>query len=166
MGRPTLYTEDLGSEIGIRLSMGKSLRRICEDEEMPTWRTVLRWAGDRSHPFCQQYARAREVQADTWADEIIEVADSASNHDTAVAARVRVDARKWVASKLKPRSYGDRLHQGHDGADEEKKPAKFSAMLPSEAKLLLEKIARVEEIRALPEPMTPERAKFMLIGRT
>jgi hypothetical protein len=56
----------------------------------------------RSH-----YARAREDQADVYADEIVEMRDKATP-ENAHAIRVRIDARRWIAAKLKPRVYGDR----------------------------------------------------------
>nr|WP_241430770.1 hypothetical protein [Tatumella saanichensis] len=72
--------------------------------------------------FRNQYARAREVQADVLAEEIIEIADDSSgdvivdedgreqtNHERVARSRLRVDARKWYASKLAPKKYGDRI---------------------------------------------------------
>jgi hypothetical protein len=50
--------------------------------------------------------RARAVQADHYADEIIEIVDTEKDP---ARARVRTDARKWVTSKLAPRKYGDKL---------------------------------------------------------
>ena len=50
------------------------------------------------------YARAREIEADRYAEEIIEIADQATD---AQIARLQVDARKWVASKKNKRKYGD-----------------------------------------------------------
>jgi len=55
----------------------------------------------------QQYARAKEKAADKLADEIVEIADNATPQDAHVA-RLKVDARKWVAAKLLPKKYGDR----------------------------------------------------------
>jgi hypothetical protein len=67
------------------------------------------------------YARAREDQADTNADEILQIADEKPPQFTDDKGRVyldqtfiqwqknRIDARKWTASKLKPRKYGDRM---------------------------------------------------------
>jgi hypothetical protein len=63
--------------------------------------------------FSAQYARAREDQAEAHADRIIEIADDETidaNHK-----RIMVDARKWVASKLKPKRYGDKLDLEHKG---------------------------------------------------
>ena len=58
----------------------------------------------------QQYARAKEKAADKLADEIVEIADNATPQDAHVA-RLRVDARKWVAAKLLPKKYGDRPNE-------------------------------------------------------
>ena len=107
MGRPSTYTEEIAQTICRRLAEGESLRSICRDDAMPSWCAVRRWL-QTNESFQAQYARARDEQADTHADEIIDIADQATDRDSAAAAKVRVDARKWVAAKLKPRKYGDR----------------------------------------------------------
>lgn len=100
---------------------------------MPGMTTVYRWLQEKED-FRELYARAREDQADTLADEIIEIADedpqlifdsqfhgkdevevvrvdsAAVNHQ-----RLRVDARKWIAAKLRPKKYGDRTEVEHTG---------------------------------------------------
>ncbi len=43
-------------------------------------------------------------------ERIVEVAEQATDRDSAQAARVKVDAYKWVASKLHPQRYGDQLN--------------------------------------------------------
>lgn len=54
--------------------------------------------------------RPREQQADLYADEIIEIADACEPEAAAVAkAKARIDARKWLAARLAPKKYGDRL---------------------------------------------------------
>lgn len=131
MGRPTDYNEKVADLICERLADGESLRSICADEEMPSKAAVFRWLGKHKE-FSDQYARARDEQAETLADELVDIADEqctmvrADKHGTkadddegntevvfdatAVARnRLRIDARKWVASKLKPKKYGDRL---------------------------------------------------------
>jgi len=104
-GRPSTISPEIIEEICIQLAEGKSLRKICESSDtLPAWRTVLRWLIKEEHKeFSQQYARAREVQAETWQDEIIEVADEADTSTGAQIAKVRVDARKWAAIRLKPK---------------------------------------------------------------
>lgn len=72
---------------------------------MPDTSTVFRWLA-KHEDFREQYARAREEQAETHADEIIDIADDFA--DDPNSRRVRIDARKWIASKLKPKKYGDK----------------------------------------------------------
>lgn len=71
---------------------------------MPDIVTVYRWMAARDD-FRQNYVRAREEQADTYADEIAEIADRDDLDPN--DKRVRIDARKWVAAKLKPKKYSD-----------------------------------------------------------
>lgn len=120
MGRPTLYTPELAAEICERIALGESLRAICREEDMPGQSTVFRWL-DQDTVFQEQYVHARAKQADTFAEEIIEIADDTSR-DTRITdngeqpdtewiarSRLRVDARKWVMSKLAPKKYGDKI---------------------------------------------------------
>ena len=98
-----------------RLAAGESLRSICADPAMPSRQTVTWWAmGERGAPktFVDQYARAREAGLLTMADEIQEIADASSELESGPAvqaARLRVDARKWLLSKMMPKQFGDRL---------------------------------------------------------
>jgi hypothetical protein len=66
MGRPTDYTSDLAVLICSLMAEGKSLRSICEQEEMPGKSTVFRWLADRKE-FQEQYARAASARADLFA---------------------------------------------------------------------------------------------------
>jgi hypothetical protein len=94
---------------------GKSLITICKDPAMPHIDNVRRWllADDK---FKEMYNRARDEQADFYADEIIEISDGHYETPTEVQqARLKVDARKWIASKLKPKKYGDRVDLTSDG---------------------------------------------------
>ncbi len=78
-GRPSLYTEALAAEICRRLAEGESLRAICADKAIPGISTVMGWLFDGNHgEFSEQYARAREAQAEIRADEIVDIADDAS----------------------------------------------------------------------------------------
>ncbi len=97
-----------------RIAGGESLRSACKDKGLPDRDTINRWLNaDNDGALCGQYARAREEQADFYADEIVTIADTEPD---AAIARVRIDARKWVASKLRPKRYGDKLALG--GADD------------------------------------------------
>lgn len=120
-GRPSDYTPELAAKICERIADGESLKAICSGDDMPSKASVYLWL--TKHPeFSDMYVRAREDQADTLADEIIEIADDATR-DTIVdddgnetcnsewinRSRLRVDARKWIAAKLKPKKYGERI---------------------------------------------------------
>lgn len=131
MGRPSDYTQELADRICAQLAEGISLRTVCKQEDMPDKASVFRWL--RIHQdFCDQYAKAKEESADALVEEIMDIADDGSNdwmevHEEDNAgyrvngeaiqrSRLRVDTRKWVASKLKAKKYGDKLAVG--GADD------------------------------------------------
>lgn len=123
MGRPSVFTEEMADMICERLIEGESLRKICLSEDIASQGTVMRWLVE-NEKFREQYTHAREVQADTLADEILDIADDGSNDymgedekyngDAVQRSRLRVDARKWIASKLKPKKYGDKTLVGSD----------------------------------------------------
>jgi len=118
MGRPSIYTPELVTKLCSHIADGESLRKVCARGDMPAIETVRHWLGDKNKAdFLAQYTRAREEQADWYADEIIEQADKAFDKDSAAAAKIKVDARMWVASKLKPRRYGNQVDITTNGKD-------------------------------------------------
>lgn len=104
-GRPTKYTDELAAEICERIMNGESLRSIVQDDHMPNRSSVHKWLAEIKD-FSDQYVKAKDNQADTLADEIMYIADNA---DDVQKARLQVDTRKWIASKLKPKKYGEKL---------------------------------------------------------
>ncbi len=107
-GRPSKYTASMAERICERIAEGEPLTRICRDEQIPAYRTVLGWRV-ANEEFQHMYARAREDAADTLADQIRELAGRVEKGELEPnAGRVAIDALKWIASKLKPREYGDR----------------------------------------------------------
>lgn len=103
-GRPSSYTEAMGASICNLISDGLSLRKACKVVQLNI-SNVRRWL--LANPaFRTQYARAREEQSDYYADEIIDIADGEGLPDQ---KRVRIEARKWIACKLHPRVYGEKL---------------------------------------------------------
>lgn len=124
MGRPSSYTEEMADKICERIAEGESLKSICEDEGMPSKAAVFNWLN--AHPsFVDKYTRAREVQADALFDEILSIADDGrndwmerrgeedagwvANGENIRRSQLRIDARKWMAGKLKPKKYSDKL---------------------------------------------------------
>ena len=132
-GRPGAHTPDLALEICLRLAEGQTLREICRDERMPGRTTVTRWIVEDREGFRGQYVRAREAQADAWADENIEIADDSTNDwverqkgEQAVTeldrehisrSALRIETRKWHMSRMSPKKWGDRTQLQHTGAD-------------------------------------------------
>ncbi|OWT68078.1 MULTISPECIES: terminase small subunit protein [unclassified Achromobacter] len=126
-GRESTFTQEIGDTICARLADGESLRRICQDEDMPDKSTVMRWLAQDEN-LRDQYARAREAQADRLAEEILEIADDGrndtytdedgnerTNQEVVARSRLRVDARKWLASKMAPKKYGDKVELSGTG---------------------------------------------------
>ena len=108
IGRPSKFSQDLAEKICEQIAHGKSLRAICAEDDMPSTSTVCKWLNE-NQDFSEQYARARGRQADHYFEEIVEIADSVEADSAAVAkARLQVDARKWAASKLAPKKYGEK----------------------------------------------------------
>lgn len=134
VGRPSSYSAEIAQEICERLATGESVRGICNSEDgLPTWQTVFSWLG--KHPdFAEQYARAKELAAESIAEEIFDIADDTSgdneeqeitpgvtatrlNPENIQRSKLRVDARKWYLSKIMPKKYGDKVQQEVSGPD-------------------------------------------------
>lgn len=118
MSRPPFeWTEEIETEILDRVAKGESVRSICEDDWLPSWPTLRKRLIDDDE-FATRYARSKDALADRLFDEILEISDSAKVEDVAVA-RLRIDARKWMAGKLRPKVYGEKTTHEHGGIDGE-----------------------------------------------
>lgn len=116
MDRP--FTQQEADAICEHIADGKSLRNYCAQEGAPSKSTVMKWLAAHAE-FADQYARAREMQADSHVDDLADIADTEADP---AKARVRIDARKWAASKLAPKKYGDKL--AHVGGNDDDPPIK------------------------------------------
>lgn len=128
-GRPSEFSQDVADRICEGIAEGKSLRAMLrEDDSLPASSTIFKWL-TQFESFAEQYARAREAQADALFDEILEIADDGRNdsytdddgnertdHDVIARSRLRVDARKWMAGKLRPKKYGEKIQTEHSGS--------------------------------------------------
>lgn len=119
------YTPEIGDRICAEIAEGKSLRSICKMDGMPGRRTVFDWLR-RHEDFRTAYDIACAERAECFAEDIIEIADDRSgdyivdaergitiDHENINRSRLRVDARKWVAAKMLPKKYGDRVDVEH-----------------------------------------------------
>ncbi len=72
-----------------------------------------RWLNNEENDgFRDQYARAREFQADALFDEILYFADN-STPESVQQACLQIDTLKWMAGKLRPKKYGDKIEHDH-----------------------------------------------------
>lgn len=120
-GRPSKYNEAVVSEICARLADGEPLIKICSSPHLPSRKVVIEWLAEGRADFRDRYARAREAQADLLAEQIVTIADDDYRDENGVLdgvavqqARLRVDARKWITSKIMPKRYGDRVEVSGD----------------------------------------------------
>lgn len=116
-----VYSEEILADILERVALGQSLNSICDEDSMPSRKTVFDWIGNNPE-IKTKYEMALQMRAEKFADEIVDIADEVvleTKHegeevtlvlDSAAIARnkLRVDARKWVVSKLLPKKYGDK----------------------------------------------------------
>jgi hypothetical protein len=100
------YSDEIAERICDLLTQ-YSLRKICEMPGMPHRLTVMRWQAS-NEAFATKCARARTEQADFMDDLIRDTADGTTEYN-AQANRVKIDAYKWRAARLKPKKYGEKL---------------------------------------------------------
>ncbi len=126
VGRPSKYTQEIADELCSELAQGKSLRTVCKSPDMPSTVAVFSWFRTNEE-FLNQYTRAKEESADALSDEMIDIADDANNDymenigkdgqsegyklngDHVRRSHLRIETRKWLASKLKPKRYGNNV---------------------------------------------------------
>ena len=119
----TTFRQETADTICEAVADGKTITEICSMDGMPARSTVFKWLAE-IEGFSDQYARAKETQMDRMADELLEIADDATNdwmkrrqgddeidvanQEHIQRSRLRVDTRKWLMSKLAPKKYGDK----------------------------------------------------------
>lgn len=151
MGRPTKYSQEVADLICLRVATTSfGLRKLCSmHDDLPTSETVYEWRSKYPN-FSSSYAEAKLKQADFMAEELLEIADDGTNDwmesqseeggeawklngEHVQRSRLRIDTRKWLASKLLPKQYGP--HTGEDGSKNGQSLAeKLIDKIPSAAK--------------------------------
>ncbi len=128
-GRPCFeYDPVLAQEICLALSTtSKSLAKLCrENSHWPKRTTIFEWR--LKYPeFANLYTIARQSQVDAFIDDVTDIADDTSrddiedekgnvkfNSEWAARSRIKIDTRKWIACKLAPKVYGERIHHTAD----------------------------------------------------
>lgn len=131
VGRPDIFTQDLADEVCKRIAEGKSLRSVCKDDDMPGMTTVFKWLREKED-FTKQYARATEERTEAMAEDILDISDDGTNdwmtittkggfeqevpnNEVLQRSKLRVDTRKWLMAKMKPKKYGEKVDVTSDG---------------------------------------------------
>jgi hypothetical protein len=118
--------ESVFSKIILEIVLGRSLKSILRDDDMPSINTFYDWI-ESDDKKMNHYARATKIRADFIFEEIIEIADDNSgdrkvnektgeevlDSEFVQRSRLKVDARKWAVSKMNPKKYGDKLDVDH-----------------------------------------------------
>lgn len=152
------FSQDIADLICERLAAGESLRAIARSGDIPSLPVIYKWL-DAVQSFAEQYARARETQAETLAYEALEIADDGRrdykqdadgrevpDHDHIARSKLRVDQRRWMAGKLKPKVYGDRTQLDISGS------LVISEMSEEDLLAELTELVTTGVIKALPAP--------------
>jgi hypothetical protein len=117
--KPFPWTAAIEEEILSRIAKGQALRTVCADDWLPGVDTFYKRVQSDAG-FSERYARAKERLADAIFEECLAIADSQEgdmievdgeervNHDAIARAKLRIDTRKWMAGKLRPKVYGDK----------------------------------------------------------
>jgi hypothetical protein len=116
------------------ISLGKSTRAMCIETGI-SQRSLWNWLAS-SEELMEQYLRAKELGVDAYAEEIIEISDDCSqdlhvdekgrevtSREAIARTQLRIDARKWYASRLAPRKYGDKALDPQGGVDRKTRAA-------------------------------------------
>lgn len=126
-GVPLTYTKELGEEICNKISISDyGLKRLCkENSHWPCRQTIFEWR-IKIKEFGDMYTKAKQDQIETLIDNCLDIADDTS-HDTIIRiddngnekeicnsewinrSRLRIDTRKFLAQKLSPKIYGDKV---------------------------------------------------------
>lgn len=121
------YTNEMAKKICRAVSTSSDgLRKICaKNPDFPSYVTIHEWRLDYPD-FAEMFTNAKRIQAEILAEEIKDIADDSSqdtiitydkegnpiekfNKEWVARSRLKVDTYKWIACKLAPRLYGEKI---------------------------------------------------------
>ena len=115
MGRPSKKTPEVVEELLNRLAHGEPMARICDDDHMPSFKTVWTWEED-DEDFRKLSARARRHGTHFLADECLAIADEDAEDSAAIQRnKLRVDTRLRLIGKWNRKDYGEKQEVEHSG---------------------------------------------------
>lgn len=113
---------ELFNKICLKISNdGMALRNVLKLDNMPSNETFYKWLNEDDNKT-KQYVRACEARADEIFEDILNIADESYadkkvlesgeevvDNEVVQRSRIRIDARKWMLSKMNPKKYSDKL---------------------------------------------------------
>jgi len=121
VGRPTKYTPELGEEICAAIACSELglIHLVNANPHWPARSTIFMWI--RIYPeFKDKYTRAKEDQVEVsveYMQELMNEPHKWYDEETGLQKldhnmmRMKMDAIKWQAAKLKPKKFGDAKDQ-------------------------------------------------------
>lgn len=132
VGRPSKFTQAIADRFCAGISSGYSMRTVCKPDDMPAIQTIYNWFS-KYPKFLEQYAHATQERAEAMHEDILDIADDGSNDwmeihrgdwtgwvtngEALQRSRLRVETRKWLMEKMKPKKYGAKLDLTTDGKE-------------------------------------------------
>ena len=91
------------------IASGLSVRKACEAHGVKLSTFI-------EHVDREQYARARDLQADAHFEEMADLEEDCKRGDLDPQAfRALLDSRKWRLARMRPKKYGERVAMEHSG---------------------------------------------------
>ena len=155
IGRPTKYSHEWAESFCDLIAEGRSVAKICARPDMPSQQSVYTWL-KQDEDFLERYAHAREAQADKLFNECLEIADRGSESENENPQRIqrdrlRIDTRKWMAARLAPKKYGDRISHDVKGPGPNFQPAILIQCSSGEEQEYIDISAAPEAAGSLPQ---------------
>lgn len=134
----TLYNDDIGREICVRVAHGQTLRYIGSLEHIPSYWVICKWlyssleVGSQREailtPFRRAYAEANAAKIAGYGDELVAVADEAHDRDSSAAAKVKVSARQFMLERCDPKNWSQATRSIEDETVEDFKDLMMQAL--------------------------------------
>lgn len=113
---------------GCSLSLFTILSQGHEGNTLPSVVAIMEWL-QADPALANQYSRAKETQTEFLSEEMLQIADDgandlmetengpALNSEHIQRSKLRIETRKWLMGKLKPKKYGDKTVTEITGKD-------------------------------------------------
>jgi hypothetical protein len=109
IGRPTVITDEIAEGIFQRIEAGESISAITKTEGFPSSRTLYRRV-ESDEEFRSRFNWSLMLRSELWAEQIVSISDSvkgSTSMEEINAAKLMVNARQWIVSRLLAKKYGD-----------------------------------------------------------